>query len=134
MGHIVCLRPFGSRGGTRSATMNREGGQGGQGDDSVWIPVTVYLPLGFSKPWSPSSCLVPSMGPFIIIFFAQLANTVLVPILPFLVTEIGADPVAYGALQSAYWIAEMVGAPVLGYLSDYIGKRPVIFIALVISA
>ena len=67
----------------------------GEGDE-VWVPVTINLPLGFAKSFNPTSCTPMALlvGPFSIIMLAQTANTVLVPVLPFLVKDVGATAVA----------------------------------------
>ena len=105
-------------------------------DDAIWVPVTINLPLGFTKSFSPENCAPLSLlcGPFTIILLAQTANTVLVPVLPFLVKDVGSDAVTYGLLQSTLWTSQTMLAPVLGYLSDKLGRRPVIFLSLLFSA
>ena len=110
----------------------------GGGQEEVWVPVTVHLPLGFAKSWSPNKCAPVSLicGPYAIIMLAQLGNTVLVPVLPFLVKQyVSPSHVAkqYGILQSAMWIAQTLLSPMLGALSDSIGRRQVIFVSLLIS-
>ncbi|KAG8464981.1 hypothetical protein KFE25_012344 [Diacronema lutheri] len=103
--------------------------------DALWIPITIHLPLGLAKSWTPTCAEFSIYTPLLaIIFFAQLANTVLVPVLPFMVTHVGADPMYYGLLQSAYWVVELVSAPILGSWSDRIGRRAVITGSLVVSA
>ena len=85
-------------------------------DDAVWVPVTINLPLGLTKAFTPDNCAPISLlvGPFSVIMLAQTANTVLVPVLPFLVKDVGATAVAYGMLQSTLWTSQTVLAPVLG--------------------
>ena len=53
-------------------------------DDAVWVPVTINLPLGLTKAFTPDNCAPISLlvGPFSVIMLAQTANTVLVPVLP----------------------------------------------------
>lgn len=103
--------------------------------DTLWIPVTIHLPLGLAKSWTPSCAEFSVYTPLLaVIFFAQLANTVLVPVLPFMVTVSGADPIYYGVLQSAYWVVELVTAPILGGASDRYGRRAVIFGSLIVSS
>ena len=104
--------------------------------DEVWVPVTVHLPLGFAKGWNPNRCAPISFvcGPYAIILLAQLGNTVLVPVLPFLVKEAGLGARAYGILQSSMWLSQTVLSPLLGVLSDYIGRRQVIFVGLLVSS
>ena len=102
----------------------------------VWVPVTIHIPLGAMKAWNPGKCAPLSLfcGPYAIILLAQTANTVLVPVLPFLITDTGSSATAYGLLQSTFWATETVLAPLLGALSDYIGRRAVIALSLLISA
>ena len=102
----------------------------------VWVPVTIHIPLGAMKAWNPGKCAPLSLfcGPYAIILLAQTANTVLVPVLPFLITDTGSSATAYGLLRVAFWATETVLAPLLGALSDYIGRRAVIALSLLISA
>lgn len=109
----------------------------GGDEDVIWVPVTINLPLGLTKAFTPDNCAPLSLlfGPFSIIMLAQTANTVLVPVLPFLVRkDLGASTTAYGMLQSTLWTSQTVLAPVLGYFSDRIGRRPVILMSLLVSA
>jgi len=103
--------------------------------EEVWVPVTVHLPLGFAKAWNPNRCAPISFvcGPYAIILLAQLGNTVLVPVLPFLVKEAGMGARAYGILQSSMWLSQTILSPLLGVLSDYIGRKSVILVGLLIS-
>ena len=105
-------------------------------ETEVWVPVTIHIPLGAMKAWNPGKCAPLSLfcGPYAIILLAQTANTVLVPVLPFLITDTGSSATAYGLLQSTFWATETVLAPLLGALSDYIGRRAVIALSLLISA
>lgn len=58
----------------------------------------------------------------------------LVPVLPFLVREMGYSRFAYGVLQSSMWMSQTILSPLLGALSDNLGRRAVIFVSLLISA
>ena len=120
------------------ADMPPRGDTGLDGDDdtAIWVPVTLHLPLGLTKSFTIDHCapLALLVGPFSIILLAQTANTVLVPVLPFLVKDVGGAAVAYGMLQSTLWSSQTVLAPVLGWLSDRLGRRPVILLSLLFSA
>ncbi len=56
------------------------------------------------------------------------------PILPFYATDLGASPERIGQLIAAFSIAQLVAAPFWGRLSDRYGRRPVLVIGLVASA
>jgi MFS family permease len=105
-------------------------------DDAIWVPVTLHLPLGVTKSFGLDNCAVCSLlvGPFSIIMLAQTANTVLVPVLPFLVKDVGASAVSYGMLQSTMWTSQTILAPILGWFSDRYGQKPVILLSLLFSA
>jgi MFS family permease len=50
---------------------------------------------------------------------------VVVPVLPFWATELGASPTTLGLLVTAYAASQFVCAPLWGRLSDRVGRRPV---------
>lgn len=56
------------------------------------------------------------------------------PILPFYATDLGASPERIGWLIAAFSIAQLVAAPFWGRLSDRYGRRPVLVIGLLASA
>ncbi len=56
------------------------------------------------------------------------------PILPFYASDLGASPERIGWLIAAFSIAQLVAAPFWGRLSDRYGRRPVLVIGLLASA
>ncbi|MEV0385565.1 MFS transporter [Nonomuraea sp. NPDC050643] len=68
------------------------------------------------------------------VFVDLLGFTLILPALPFYATELGATGLWFGALMSAYSVAQLVAAPVLGRLSDRYGRRPLVLLALAGSA
>src|SRR5512140_2759850 len=52
------------------------------------------------------------------------------PILPFLITKLGASGRGLGILASVYAAMQLVCAPFWGTLSDRIGRKPVILIGV----
>jgi DHA1 family tetracycline resistance protein-like MFS transporter len=68
------------------------------------------------------------------VFVDLLGFTLILPALPFYASGLGATGVWFGALMSAYSVAQLVAAPVLGRLSDRYGRRPLVLLALAGSA
>ncbi|TMR96286.1 MFS transporter [Nonomuraea basaltis] len=64
------------------------------------------------------------------VFVDLLGFTLILPALPFYAAEFGATGLWFGALMSAYSVAQLVAAPVLGRLSDRYGRRPLVLLAL----
>ena len=63
---------------------------------------------------------------FIIVLVDILGLTVIIPLLPLYATAFGADAVVIGALGTAYPLFQLVGSPLLGGLSDRLGRKPVL--------
>ncbi|MDP4505448.1 MFS transporter [Nonomuraea turcica] len=64
------------------------------------------------------------------VFVDLLGFTLILPALPFYAADLGATGLWFGALMSAYSVAQLVAAPVLGRLSDRYGRRPLVLLAL----
>lgn len=80
------------------------------------------LPRGFASLW-------------LTVVIDLLGFGIALPLLPLYVkNELGGSAVAVGVVLSAYSAAQLVGAPVLGRLSDRYGRRPVLVISLIGSA
>lgn len=58
-----------------------------------------------------------------------MGATILIPILPFYAVAFGAGAAAVGLLLASYALAQIVFAPVLGRLSDRVGRKPVLLAA-----
>jgi MFS family permease len=59
---------------------------------------------------------------------------IVIPLLPFYATKLGASPLMYTVLVSAFSVAALVSAPVWGRFSDRYGRRPALLVALFSSA
>ncbi len=68
---------------------------------------------------------------FIIVFIDLLGFSLILPLLPFYAEIFGASPFLVGLLVASYAAAQLIGAPVLGRMSDRFGRRPVLLISLV---
>lgn len=67
---------------------------------------------------------------FIVVFVDLLGFSLILPLLPYYAETFGADAVATGLLVAAYAVAQLIGAPILGRLSDRIGRRPVLLLSI----
>ena len=79
------------------------------------------LPRGFTSLW-------------LTVVLDLVGFGIVLPILPLYTQDLGASVFTIGVVLAAYSAAQMVGAPVLGRLSDRYGRRPVLVISLVGSA
>ena len=73
--------------------------------------------------------------PFLVIFLTIFVNLVgfgiIIPLLPFYAETFGASPLVIGLLFASFSIAQLVASPLLGYLSDRWGRRPVLIFSLI---
>ncbi len=75
----------------------------------------------------------PKLILFLTVFLDLAGFGMILPLLPFYAEEYGAGPFQVGVLFAAYSLAQAVGAPLLGRLSDYRGRRPVLLGALLVN-
>jgi MFS family permease len=68
--------------------------------------------------------------PILLLWFANTVNfSIMIPVMPFLVTRYGGGPILYGILLSVFSIFQFIGSPVLGALSDAYGRKPLLLIS-----
>lgn len=67
---------------------------------------------------------------FLVVFVDLLGFSLILPLLPYYSESYGATPLIVGLLVAAYAAAQLVGAPLLGRLSDRLGRRPVLLISV----
>jgi len=67
---------------------------------------------------------------FIIVFIDLLGFGLILPLLPFYADQYGATPIVVGFLTAIYAAAQLIGAPLLGRLSDRFGRRPLLLISI----
>lgn len=68
---------------------------------------------------------------FLIVFIDMLGFGLILPLLPYYAESFGASDTIIGLLVASYAAAQLIGAPILGRLSDRFGRRPVLLISLV---
>src|SRR4030065_218029 len=67
---------------------------------------------------------------FLIFFIALLGFSLILPLLPYYAETYGATPTMVGLLVASYAAAQLVGAPLLGRLSDRLGRRPILLLSV----
>ncbi len=70
---------------------------------------------------------------FVTAFVDMVGLTMIIPLLPFYATELGASATVVGLLVSAFAVAQLVVAPVWGRFSDRYGRRPAILAGLLLT-
>ena len=72
--------------------------------------------------------------PLLVIFLTIFVNLVgfgiIIPLLPFYAETFGASPLVIGLLFASFSLSQLVAAPILGDLSDRIGRRPILLFSL----
>ena len=68
---------------------------------------------------------------FLIVFIDLLGFGLILPLLPFYAETFKASDTVVGLLVASYAAAQLIGAPVLGRLSDRYGRRPILLVSIV---
>ena len=67
---------------------------------------------------------------FIVVFVDLLGFGLILPLLPYYAEKFGASPAVIGLLTASYAAASLVGAPLLGRLSDRLGRRLILLLSI----
>jgi MFS family permease len=67
---------------------------------------------------------------FLIVFLDLVGFGLVIPLLPFYVKSMGGNAQLVGAMLASFALTQLVATPVLGRLSDRLGRRPVILLSL----
>src|SRR5438874_1403904 len=71
----------------------------------------------------------PLLSIFLIILVYILGLTIIIPLLPFYAESLGATPFVVGLLISSYAACQLIAGPILGQISDRIGRKPVLLLS-----
>ena len=70
------------------------------------------------------------MGPLLPIFLTVLVDvlalTIVQPLLPFYAQDLGASKLMVGILFASFSVCQLFSGPILGGLSDRLGRKPVL--------
>ncbi|MFO0621985.1 MAG: MFS transporter [Polyangia bacterium] len=78
----------------------------------------------------PPRTLASLLVVYMTVFLDLLGFGLILPLLPFYAMRFGAHGAQIGLLFACFSIAQLFGAPVLGRLSDRLGRRPVLLLCL----
>ena len=76
----------------------------------------------------------PLLAVFLTVVIDLLGFGIVLPLLPLWAERFGASPIVIGLLLASYAVMQFLLAPVWGRVSDRVGRRPVILVALAGSA
>jgi DHA1 family tetracycline resistance protein-like MFS transporter len=66
---------------------------------------------------------------FLVVLVDLLGLTIIIPLMPLYAASYGADAFVIGLLGASYPVMQVLGAPVLGRLSDRFGRKPVLIVS-----
>lgn len=78
-----------------------------------------------ARPRSPLAVI------FVTVFIDLVGFGIVIPVLPLYAERFGASPLVIGLLLGVYSAMQCLFAPVLGRLSDRVGRRPVLLVSLI---
>lgn len=67
---------------------------------------------------------------FLVVFIDLLGFGLILPLLPYFAGQYGASQFVVGTLVASYALAQFIGAPLLGRLSDRFGRRPILMVSI----
>ena len=66
---------------------------------------------------------------YLIVMVDVLALTLILPLLPFYAENFGASPFVVGLLIATFAVCQLISGPILGRISDRVGRRPVLLVS-----
>lgn len=67
---------------------------------------------------------------FMVVFIGLMGFSIMIPLMPSFAESFGASETTQGLLIASYALAQLIGAPILGRLSDRYGRRPILLVSV----
>ena len=71
---------------------------------------------------------------FFVVFIILVGFGLIMPLMPFYAAEYGGNELLVGLLVATYALAQFFGSPLMGRLSDRLGRRPVLAASMAVTA
>lgn len=71
----------------------------------------------------------PLLPIFLTVFVDVLGLTLMLPLLPFYTEHFGGTPLTVGLLIASYGFCQLISGPILGRISDRVGRKPVLLVS-----
>ena len=71
----------------------------------------------------------PLLPIFLIVAVDVLGLTIMIPLLPFYAEKLGASTSKLGWLMGVYALCQLFSGPLLGQLSDHMGRKPLLIVS-----
>jgi MFS transporter, DHA1 family, tetracycline resistance protein len=76
-----------------------------------------------------ASARSPLLPIFLIVLVDVLGLTIILPLLPFYAEKLGASATVVGLLISSYAFCQLIAGPILGKMSDHMGRKPLLIVS-----
>jgi MFS transporter, DHA1 family, tetracycline resistance protein len=76
-----------------------------------------------------ASARSPLLPIFLIVLVDVLGLTIILPLLPFYAEKLGASATVVGLLISSYAFCQLIAGPILGRMSDHMGRKPLLIVS-----
>jgi len=67
---------------------------------------------------------------FSILFLVMLGFGIIIPVMPYYATQLGATEAVFGWLMASYSIMQFIFSPIWGKVSDRIGRKPILLVGI----
>src|ERR1700722_14681599 len=99
----------------------------------AWKREPVFLSFLFSRTTRRGATHAVNRSPLLPIFLIVLVDvlglTIILPLLPFYAEHLGPSPPVVGLLISSYAFCQLIAGPILGRMSDHMGRKPLLIVS-----